>query len=196
MKPTYEELLAGATTWRKSHDGVSYILSFHGYDPDGYRFNQGIWCYYLLIPEQMYPHRWQDFACVRSEDGFEQPGPAFERGMFDTEITWSSSEPYYDRKERRTFDAAKVGCDYNHLWHSEMSYPDTYQSVDRDAVLTVEKFLKAHPDRRIRSGYSGKWGKPDEFYTAVNGRFVHKDDDIPSDWDGWKPTPPEDCGDE
>ncbi len=188
--PRYEELLKGATTWRDSHKGVTFTLLHHGYcrgdDYEGARHNPGTWCYYLIIPEQMYPHRWPDFACVRSESGYEHPGPAWESVEFDSEITWSSSEPYYDRKEKRQYDASKVGCDYAHLWHMERGYPDTYESVRGDAMRTVESFLRAHPDRRLSSDYSHRWGTPDQFYTAVNGRLVHVDDEIPDEWDGWK----------
>lgn len=191
MTPSYEELLKGATTWKGSHEGVPFILSHHGYSKgdeyDGAKPHPGIWCYYLVIPEQMYPHRWSDFACTRSEYGFETHGPAFQNDFFDSEITWSSSEPYFCRKEKRMFDQSKVGCDYAHLWHSERGYPDTYESVKQDAVLTVKKFLAANPDRRIRSDYSGAWGTPDEFYTAINGRLVHLADEIPEGWDSWHP---------
>lgn len=190
MTPTLKELLKGATTWKDSHDGVSFILSHHGYR-DGSEYPgcdpmPGTWCYYLLIPEQMYPRRWADFACVRGPGGYESHGPAFDHDMFDTEITWSSSEPYYCRKASRMFDASKVGCDYAHLWHSERGYPDTYSSVKDDAIRTVGKFLAAHPDRHVRSDYSGVWGPVEDFYTAINGRLVHKTDEIPDGWDKWE----------
>lgn len=84
------------------------------------------------------------------------------------------------------FDASKVGCDYGHLWNEEHGYPDTLASVTHDAIMTVEKLIAAHPDRRLRSGYSGKWDAPDKFYTAVNGSLVHEDDEISPDWKGWQ----------
>lgn len=192
MTPTLEELLQGATTWKGNHKGVSYSLSHHGHrtgnEYDGAEPHPGTWCYYLLIPEQMYPHRWHDFACVRSVNGFEEPGPAFLHDFFDSEITWSSNEPYYCRKANRHFGLSKVGCDYAHLWHRERGYPDTYESVRQDAVRTVEKFLAANPDHHVRSDYSGVWGPSEEFYTAINGRLVHKTDAIPADWPLWLPN--------
>ena len=192
--PTLEELLQGGTTWRKDHEGISFELSHHGHrtgreyasaDP-----HPGTWCYYLIIPEQMYPHRWQDFACFRSEYGYESHGPAFEHDMFDSEITWSSSQPYWDRKTERQWDASKVGCDYGHLWHMERGYPDTFQSVEADARRTVEAFLKANPDRRLRCEYSGVWGEVGDFYTARNGRRVHTSqvDKFNDGWDSWLPA--------
>lgn len=71
----------------------------------------------------------------------------------------------------------------------ERGYPDTYESVRADAVRTVEGFLKAHPDRRLKSGYSNRWGTPDQFYTAINGALLHVEDDIPDEWVKWqRPT--------
>ena len=195
MTPTHKEMLKGATTWKENHEGVSIVLSHHGYsDGDEYqgaRPHPGTWFYYLVIPEQMYPHRWADFACVRGPTGFETQGPAFKHDFFNSEITWSSSESYFCRKEMRMFDQSKVGCDYGHLWHMERGYPDTYESVKQDAILTAQKFLAAHPDRHVRSDYSGVWATPDEFYTAINGRTVHRSDDIPEGWETWMPKPDE-----
>lgn len=192
--PTYAELLEGATTWHKDHCGVGVILSHHGHRTGteyvGAEPHPGTWCYYLLIPEQMYPHRWADFAVTRNERGYCDHGPAFEHEMFDTEITWQSSEPYWCRKTKRMWDAAKVGCDYNHSWHRDYGYPDTYQSVERDARRTVELFLAANPDHYVRCEYSGIWGMPNEFYTAVNGRRVHNSyaDRFDNGWAKRRPT--------
>lgn len=192
MTPTYQELLRGSTTWRGDHEGVTYILNHHGHrtgdEYEGAEYHPGTWCHYLLIPEQMYPHRWSDFEVTRKANGWESFGPAFEHDMFDTEITWQSSEPYWDRKTERMWDAAKVGCDYAHLWHRERGYPDTFDSVTADAKRTVEKFLSANPDRLFRCDYSGKWDAPDQFYTAINGRRVHlsKESEIDAGWVGWK----------
>jgi hypothetical protein len=195
MRPSYKELLSGATRWSCEHMGVGYLLSFHGCR-DGSAFagdegHAGTWCYYLMIPEQMYPHRWQDFAAKRNERGYCEHGPAFEHEMFDSEITWASSEPYWDRKTKREWDAAKVGCDYAHLWHAERGYPDTYSSVKADAERTVEMFLERNPDRLLRCEYSGIWGTADDFYTAVNGRRVHrsKADEFDDGWAAWRPAP-------
>lgn len=192
--PSYEELLQGATTWRKEHEGVTYILSHHGHRT-GKEYasaepRPGTWCYYLLIPEQMYPHRWDDFACSRSEHGFEHHGRAFTHEMFDTEITHASSQPYWDRKTERMWDGSKVGCDYAHLWHHEGGYSDTYNSVNDDARRTVELFLKANPDLRLRCDYSGLWGEPSDFYTAENGKRVHNSHASSFDdgWAKWRPA--------
>lgn len=189
--PTYEQLLKGATTWRNSHMGVDYLLSHHGFrkgdEYEGAQPAPGTWCYYLIIPEQMLPHRWQEFACTRHENGFEHAGPAWEAIDFDSEITWSSSEPYWDRTTARQWDAVKVGCDYVHLWHMERGYPDTFESVKLDAQHTVESFVRSTPDRLLRSQYSGIWAPADEFYTARNGSIVHRSDSVDPKWTGWLP---------
>lgn len=193
--PTYEEVLKGSTQWRGEHMGVSFLLSHHGHrtgaEYAGAEFHPGTWCYYLLIPEQMYPHRWPDFAVTRKENGWAEFGPAFDHDMFDTEITWQSSEPYWDRKTERMWDAAKVGCDYAHSWHRDCGYPDTYASVEADAKRTVQKFLSANPDRHFRCDYSGVWDEAAVFYTAVNGRRVHQSqaDKFDDGWVAWRPAP-------
>ena len=192
MTPTYEEFLKGMTQWSFRYQGVNVVLSHHGHrsgdEYEGCRPHPGTWCYYLIIPEQMFPDRWEDFACIRNDRGFEVQGPAWDHGWFDTEITWSSSEPYFDRKLKRQFDAAKVGCDYNHYCHDLAGYIDTYASVKADAEHTVRKFIDANPDRKVQSEYSNTWGKPSEFYTAVNGRLVHERDVIGPDMTGWWPA--------
>ena len=192
MTPTYKELLKGATTWRLKHMDVDIILSHHGYrdgsEYEGAEPHPGTWCFYLIIPEEMYPHRWPDFACVRKGSGFETHGPAWDDDWFYSGITWSSSEPYWSRKENRLFDAAKVGCDYSHLWDMEQGYPQTFEWVKQDAERAVEQFLEAHPDRRLRSSWSHKWGAPDEFYRARNGGLVHKEDELPENYDSWLPA--------
>lgn len=178
MTPTYEEMLTGSTNWRFTHKGLSYSLNHHGYRKGGEAevwddSHPGTWCYYLLVPEQMYPHRWPDFAVTRKESGYCDFGPAFTHDMFDTEITWQSSEPYFDRKTGRVWDGAKVGCDYNHSWHRDMGYPDTFESVKRDATNTVDKFLSANPDFMLRCAWSGQWDEASKFYKANNGSMVH-----------------------
>lgn len=58
----------------------------------------------------------------------------------------------------KTYDASKIGCDYNHLWDEEMGYPDTLSSVKNDAEGTVNEFLEQNTDFHIRCSYSGIWG--------------------------------------
>lgn len=196
MTPTLEEYNQGATTWRHDYKGVAILLSHHGYmKPDhtrGYfaEGHPGTWCYYLLIPEKMFPHRWDDFKAIRDEHGYESPGPAWEHDWFDTEITFSQSQPQWCRKTNRMWDGIKIGCDYNHSWHRDQGYQDTLGSVKRDAERTVEAFIKANPDRNFYCEYSHLWGVAGDFYTAKNGRRVHnshREKQIADDT-GWQPA--------
>ncbi|MEM6668589.1 MAG: hypothetical protein AAF661_05165 [Pseudomonadota bacterium] len=188
MKPTYEEMLLGSTRWRGKAAKIDYETCFHGYREPGpeHDGHPGIWTYYLIVPQQMYPHRWGEFKCVRKDNGFQQNGPAFDAIEFYGGITWASSEPYWDRKTKRQWDASKVGCDYCHLWDSERGYPHDYGWVRRDAENACRAFAKAHPDMNLRCDWSGVWGQSEEFYTARNGRLVHRDAVIPDEYDGWR----------
>lgn len=189
MKPSYKEMLNGNCQWSKEHLGVSYLLSFHSYREPKYtdtsfdEGHEGIWCYYLMIPEEMFPHRWEDFKC---NNEYCACGPAFEDLWWDSSITWASSEPYYNRKLNKVFDLAKVGCDYNHLWHREAGYPDTFESVDANAKRTVEDFIRKNQDRYIRCKWSGKYYKREDMYESVGGWFVGNDADIPEGYLKWK----------
>ena len=191
MKPTHEEMLEGACKWVKKHNGVTYELSFHGYRRDSesvFGIHEGTWCYYIYVPQEMYPHRFDDFA-VTYEGGYGRHGPAWEQVTFDTEITWASSERGYDRKTNIMKETSKVGCDYNHSWHRDMGYPDNYISVNLDAIRTVESLLETHPDYHLRCNWSGLWGPKEDFYECVGGWMVHKDSEIPKDYDNWKRKP-------
>lgn len=199
--PTVDELLTGHTEWFRTHRGVRYLVAFHGYR-NGQEYvgadpHPGTWCWYLLIPQQMYPHRWDDFAVkVASIEGSLPPffyhtePAAFEDLPFHGGITWSSTEPTFDRKTGQTFDQSKIGCDYNHLWDREGGYFHTFNMVCRDAEYCVEAFLERHPDHHLRSDWSGRWDQRDRFYTAINGKLAHVEDVIPDDYEKWKPAEP------
>lgn len=189
MKPTYEEMLQGCTSWSKTHKGVRYEVKFHGYvSPESDAlFGEGhkrIWCYYIYVPEQMYIHRWSEFRCGQ---GYGEHGSAFDKVWFDSSITCASNEPVFHEKVGVRYDVSKVGCDYNHLWNMEAGYPDTYESVCMDAIHTVESLLKEFPDYNLRCKWSGAWGPKEEFYESVGGWMVHKDSKVPDEYELWKP---------
>jgi hypothetical protein len=191
MTPTLNELLQGNTTWKFEEQGVTINLSFHGYrnnSDDPYMNHPGIWCYYIIIPEQMYPHRWNEFEPILLEYGYQHNTASFNHDQFDTEITFTSKESYFDRITNKTYSSVKVGCDYNHLWHSEQGYRDSFESVKRDAILTVTKFLKDNPDYNVRCKYSGVWDSKENFYLAFNGNYYHNsiENEIPEGWVGYK----------
>jgi len=186
-KPTYEELLGGSTVWSKVHRGITYNLSFHGFraQADDTLFGEGhkcTWCYYIFVPEQMFPHRWGDFQ-VDVEGGYPD---CFDDYGFYGGVTWASNEPFYDRKTGKTWGVSKVGCDYNHSWDRDMGYPDTYWSVNEDAKRTVEVFLERNPDGYKKCRWSGVWDKAENFYECVGGWLVHRDSEVPDNYDKWK----------
>lgn len=178
MTPTYEEYKAGATQWRSNIKGVGVLLSHHGVRPEPDFItglpHPGTWAYYILVPEQMYPHRWDDFKCIRDEHGFEQNGKAFDAVDFHGRITWASSEPYFCRKTMRHWDGVKVGCDYNHLWDADGYYSDGYDDVLHDAKISAAQFLDLNPDFHMRCAYTGVWADNAEFYQARNKAWVHQ----------------------
>lgn len=183
-KPTYEEILQdGCVNWNFRKEGLIYQLSFHGcseHQP------QGIWCYYLIVTEQMFPHKWDTMKAVKGNYGYSAP-KFWRNDWFASEITFAAPHNCLCRHQQKEIEGIKVGCDYNHIWHSEMGYSDTFASVKRDAEITVEKFLADNPDYCWRSDFSNKWGKPEEFYIAKNGNKVHNLDVLPDEWlaNGW-----------
>lgn len=193
MTPTYEEYKRGATQWRENLKGVGLLLSHHSAfsaeeGPTGTE-RPGTWAYYLLVREQMYPDQWSEFSCMRDENGFEHSGPAFDRVEFHGGISWSSSEPYFDRRTMREWGGVKVGCDYSHIWDEERGYPDTYDSVLLNAKRSAEQLLIEFPNYQLRCPYSGVWAPNDEFYEAVNGALVHYSIlEKPSLSEHWKPA--------
>ncbi len=110
--PTYEQLLEDSTIWKKRHKGIEMILYHHGYidpkhlDADHINLYTGTYCYYLLIREQMFPHRWQNLACKRSKNGFVEHGSGWNDVEFHNGITWSSSQPYWCRETQKYWDAS------------------------------------------------------------------------------------------
>lgn len=189
MKPTYEELLQGSTSWYETHKGVHYELKFHSYRaPEADTLfgegHKGTWCYYIYVPEQMYIHRWDEFKCGQ---GYGEHGPAFDKVWFYSGITFASNEPVFYQKEGARYDVSKVGCDYNHLWDEESGYPDTYLSVQADAIRSVNSLLEEFPDYNLRCKWSGEWGPKEKFYESVGGWMVHKESKIPEEYYLWKP---------
>lgn len=197
MTPTYEEMLEGTTQWRKEYKGIAYLLSHHGYrEKDDDLFMEphpGIWCYYLLITEDMFPHRWEDFSCgtldvVSSGRVYKTPSRLFEDCDFYGGITYSEDVLTWDNNSGSYKRSVKIGCDYNHSWDRDYGYYNGYSCVESDAKKTIDKFLEQNPDGYKRCKYSGVWGPEEDFYQSVGGWWVHnsRESDISEDWDNWK----------
>ena len=181
--PEYKELLTGVTYWQFKHDHVPIKIVFHSYNEkpgSGYLHmdtHPGTWNYYLMIPEPMYLHRWDiDFKVMYDTSPFGTLPGAFDDDMFRMGISDYGSEPYFCRHEKRWFDSTRVGCDYNHASNINRGLPDTLESVICDAKYSAEKFVTMHPDFRIRSDYSGRYGNRDEMYQTDRGYWRRIDE--------------------
>lgn len=198
MTPDYKRLLKGVTTWRENYRGVAISLSHHGYmdgtEYPGAQAQPGTWCYYLHLMEEMFrPEDWSEMWVdeVSRDWGISYAYENFPDVDFHGGITfYERNNDGWDKAKKQRIGRIKVGCDYAHLWNSEMGYPDTYESVLMDAKRTVDELLELFPDRRTRCEYSGVWGEADEFYKAANGRTVHRFYANTFDiiWEGWRPT--------
>lgn len=191
MKPSYEQFLKGVTRWSEQHEGVTIELSFHPYQPEHHMM--GTWCYYLLLPEQMFqPKDFKRLVCSqktydwgKSYDYYKFPDLDFHCGITFYEIT-----KVWDKHQNKYMRVIKVGCDYNHLWDNEAGYTDDYDSVLFDAKYSVRKLLDMFPNMNKRCFYCGIWDSPENFYVAKNGALVHnsqKDKLIEDRWTQWLP---------
>jgi len=178
MTPDHEEYKQGSTQWGFNEEGIAYQLSHHAvrkpdeHNPEGH---PGIWCFYLMLHEQMFPADvWQDeIRTTHDKSGFGNAGKGLERlnGWYGG-ITLAEAGWLYDRREKRWIETAKVGCDYAHSWDHDAGYPHTLNWVKRDAKATAIEFANNYPNRYRRCAYSGIWGPLDDFYTARNGALV------------------------
>jgi hypothetical protein len=194
--PTLEQYRRGATTWRGEHKGVAYTLSHHGVST--YQ-TQGTWCFYIHLREEQFvapedfarfdrkPEVRESFGSFRENYPYEDvPDYGFHGG-----ITWYSRD-FYVGKNGQRYKALKIGCDYGHLWDEEGGHWQGHDDVERDARQLIEK-LVADITLKERCGYCGKYGLPDEFYTARNGRRVHRSQVgqfSDERWASWLPAEP------
>lgn len=54
-------------------------------------------------------------------------------------------------------------------------------------TCVTEQFLARNTKGNLRCAWSGTWDKPENFYEANNGWWVHKGSEIPSEYTNWKP---------
>ena len=177
MKPTLEEYLKSAATWKGDHSGVRYTLSHHGisdYSPEG------TWCFYIHLFENMFLND-ADFALFdRDPQITEWSGRHSEIYRYDDVpdygfhggITFYERTTYIDSDGTRR-KALKIGCDYDHSWDRDYGYSDGFREVEMDVKCMIEKLVVEHP-LKTKCSYSGKLGTPDEFYKARHGKMVHK----------------------
>ncbi len=190
--PSLEQYRSGATTWKKSHNGIDYLLSHHGvseYSP------QGTWCFYIFLHDNLFVNQ-DDFKIFDREPRLvEFSGRFIETYDYDSVpdygfhggITWYSVEHFVDRDGTKR-KSLKIGCDYAHLWDREGGFSDGLDEVEMDAKRLIEKLVEQHPIKR-RCAYSGQLDIPEMFYEAQNGNWVHKTqaDNLPGGWVLWRP---------
>lgn len=195
MKPTYDDLLSSAAQWRGEHNGIAYLLSWHGrsdYSPEG------TWCYYLLPnSQQFYPEDWAKLRLNREDKQYFGEGSWHRHYDYDSfpdldaHGGWTFGEMQtYLGKDGQEYEQVKVGCDYAHLWDRECGFAHGKSAIEHDAKKSIDLLCEMFPRRRQRCGYSGLFGDPEEFYTARNGAIVHKSyaDKFEDGWAAWRPA--------
>lgn len=161
-------------------------VSWHGYREFGeFGGHPGTWCFYLIVPQDMFPDRWLDFVPCATQYGWEHTS-AFDDDWFHGGITFVDLIRKFDRKTERFREYVKVGCDYNHIWDEEIGFPYSLKSVKRDCQDAMEAFLENHPDYRVASGWSGLYGSQEEMILCRNGAYRHPEDSGWEDYQGWQ----------
>lgn len=190
MLPTKEQYLKCSATWKGEHNNISYSINHHGisdYQP------QGIWCFYVYIPENIFINQ-DDFKLFdrpeiisdmfgkpwQTYDYYDVPDYGFHGG-----ITWYSKEVVFDRNEGKNITVLKIGCDYNHLWDSESGYWQGKEDIERDVRSMIEKLVQNHPIK-TRCKYSGIIDLPENFYESNAGWMIHNSMEDKQDHENWK----------
>lgn len=177
--PSLEQYRKAAAKWNRTYLGVNYELSHHGvsdYQP------QGTWCFYIFIQENMFLND-EDFKLFDCEgqikdtlgsgsfwetyDYYKVPDYGFHCG-----ITWYSKDSFIDKETGNRLASLKIGCDYSHLWDQEGGYWQGLDDVEADVKKLIEELVRNHP-LKWRCAYSGKLGKPEDFYIAANDATIH-----------------------
>lgn len=195
MRPSLEDFLKSSARWRGEHNGITYELSWHGmsnYNP------QGTWCWYIFVSsQQFYPDDWAKLR-LGCEDK-QLLGTSWHRhwdydSFPDLEAhggwTWGEMSTHLD-KDGTEYEQVKVGCDYAHSWDRDMGYPENRTTVEHDVKRSIDLLCKMFPRRRLRCDWSGQYDDAEQFYTARNGRRVHKsqEENLRDDtWGGWLPA--------
>lgn len=189
MKPSLDQYEQSCATWKRWYKGIGYTLSHHGISECQ---EEGIWCFYIHLLEEMFinPDDFSKFdrepvlkklgsdSIYETYDYYDVPDYGFHGGITFYDRT------FYVSKDGKKYKSLKIGCDYNHLWDAESGYWQSLENVDYDCKSLIDKLVMAIP-QKIRCGYSGKVGMPEEFYEAKNGLFIHKSYQQKLLEDGW-----------
>ena len=196
MKPTYQDLLRCGATWRGEHLGIGYELSWHSCHEE--HQPEGIWCWYIHLcdeqfsesdwaklrlkkeDKQLFEDRWYRHWCYEDFPDIE-PHCGFTFGELKT----------YLGRDGKEHEWVKIGCDYNHLWDREGGYWEGKDDVEHDVRKSIDLLIEMFPERKERCAYSGTYGERAEFYTAINGKRVHKskiETFKKEGWENWLPA--------
>lgn len=191
-KPTLDDFLDSTARWGGSHQGIAYELSWHGRSDYS---SEGTWCYYLLVTsQQFYPEDWARLRLAHEDKQFAHSWRRhFDYDNFpdlDAHGGWTFGEmETYLAKDGKEHERVKLGCDYAHLFDREGGYYEGREEVERDAKRSIDLLIAMFPRRRLRCDYSGMFDDAEQFYTAKNGKTVHKSKqaDLPAGWTEWLP---------
>lgn len=139
-----------------SHRDVRYEVSNHGRREDGIRGEEGTYCYYVYIFEDMVPegvfdaHLW--LPAERNTFGrvsYEYMSASFADADWNYGITYYEKISGHDGEPR----GVKLGCDYAHAWDSRFYALD---QVETDARRTVDRLCDMYGIYR-RCSWNGSW---------------------------------------
>jgi hypothetical protein len=152
-----------------THRDVRYEVSNHGRNPEGHRGEEGTYCYYVTIFEDMVP------GGVFDEHLWLSPNvSSFGRVSYDymsasfADVEWNYGVTFYEKLCGHDGEprGVKLGCDYAHAW-DRCSY--TLGEVEADARRTVDALCDRYGIYR-RCPWNGRW-LPQAEMVEHNGRL-------------------------
>ena len=155
MIPSLSDYQSGSTQWIFKYKSVTFRVTHHGISEHK---PQGIWCYYIYVKKEMFQKE-EHFDLFNTTDYYMIP-----------ELPWHHGCTYGKRHSETILE---FGCDYNHYWDEEHQDFYNLEYIKQEAILLIEDFISNFP-QNLKCEWSGKIGKPEEFYKTVSGKFVHK----------------------
>lgn len=161
---------------RFTHMDVSVLVSNHSRQEDGIRGEEGTYCYYVYVWEDMLPAGVFDAEfwlppVVSELGGRKRTTHNYMTAPF-AEAGWNYGITFYEKLggidgEPR---GVKLGCDYAHAWDSHFYRLD---DVVSDAKRTVDRLRAMYPFLR-RCSWNGSWA-PEGEMVAEGARLYSKD---------------------
>lgn len=192
MVPTKEDFLSAACRWQGEHQGIGYELSWHGLSDYN---QQGTWCWYILLSsEQFYHDDWVKLRLEKEDKQYFAGGSWHRHWRYDdfpdveAHGGWTFGEMHIALgRDGKEHEHVKVGCDYAHAWDHDGGFWQGKPEIERDAKHSIDLLCAMFPRRRPRCAYSGIFDDADQFYTARNGRLIHKSQEEKlKETEGWR----------